>query len=87
MLLPHSCGGTSVAVMVGFPSRSTLYYCNLLSHQLFVCSCIRLDESTYVPMRTPGEERGTHTRNLFLCRSLVDGDPFFLNQLFEEEET
>ena len=38
-------------------------------------------------MRTLGEERGTHTRNLFLCRSLVDGDPFFLNQLFEEEET
>ena len=37
-------------------------------------------------MRTPGEERGTHTLHLFLCPSLVDGDPLLLNHLFEEKE-
>ena len=37
-------------------------------------------------MGTLAEDRGTHTRRLFLRRHLVDGNHFFFNQLFEEEQ-
>ena len=38
-------------------------------------------------MRTLAEELGSYISELFRVRLVMDRDPFFLNQLFKEEES